>query len=78
MSFPKILTNGGGWDIIYTTHGGGEQPIHGAYYTGEEWIVTAWTKEGFRNPSQTSSTLDISKAVRNGDVLPQKEEREAS
>ena len=69
MDFPKVLTNGGDYAIIYTVSGGGPQPIHGAYWTKEEWMITAWDKDGFRHSPECPSNLDITKIIKNGDLL---------
>ena len=77
MEFPRVLSDGGDWCIIYTVSGKGPQPIHGAYWSGDElgWLMTQWDKEGQRNPGNVSK-LSISKAIQRGELhsLFQKEE----
>lgn len=78
MSFPKVLSNGGDWCIIYAVNKEGPQPIHGAYWTKEEWMITAWDREGYRHSPDCPSQLDISKAVKDGLVQDQSEGPEES
>lgn len=79
MAFREIVSDGGCRIILYSTNGGGDKPIHGAYYTGSKewgWIPTSWDKDG-RRASSHSSDLDIIKAVNEGKVPFQKEKQES-
>ena len=69
MEFPSVQTDGGLDAIIYTTQGGGSQPIHGAYlYDGSGgWLVTAWDARGRRTKLGVSA-LDITKAINEGKI----------
>jgi hypothetical protein len=31
---------------IYATDGGGDYPVHGAYFNGAQWISGMWSKKG--------------------------------
>lgn len=44
--------------IIYTDLAKGDRPIHGAYYTGEDWMVAAWGRDGRLFPDKWTA-LDI-------------------
>ena len=64
MAFPQIKTDSGSICVIYSTSGGGEYPVHGAYYTGDnEWIPIAWDSQGFRINPKSPTALDITKEV---------------
>lgn len=45
--------------VIYTLDAGGDYPIHGAYYNGNEWIPKAWDVGGFHNPDGPRHPMDI-------------------
>jgi hypothetical protein len=55
---PEILTRGGSRVIFYAEHSEGSNPVHGAYWTGEEWLPVAWTTDGLLEEGKQSS-LDI-------------------
>jgi hypothetical protein len=79
VGFPKVLSDGGDWVIIYTVLGKGPMPIHGAYWAGEEygWLTTQWTREGYKNPPNQSG-LNITKIINSGELralFPQEEEK---
>ncbi|OHE77311.1 MAG: hypothetical protein A3F67_05800 [Verrucomicrobia bacterium RIFCSPHIGHO2_12_FULL_41_10] len=44
--------------LVYNWAAGGDYPIHGAYLSGEYWILTAWQEDG-RAHSEHQSNLDI-------------------
>lgn len=69
-AFPKVRTDKGRWAIIYTADGGGERPIHGAYWSGESdgWIVTQWASDGSRIGTTVQTELDIRSAVSQGKI----------
>ena len=52
------VTRGGSKVIIYSDGGRGERNIHGAYFTGEEWIPTTWLHTG-RFHEEHKRALDI-------------------
>lgn len=64
MGFPNVKSNSGSLCIVYSTEGGGEYPIHGAYsVTPEEWIPLCWDKDGYRISSKCPTDLDITKEL---------------
>lgn len=51
MGTPKLtgemyITRAGERAIVYTRDGGGERPIHGAYWTGMDWQPISWLSTG--------------------------------
>lgn len=47
--------------LIYNRYAGGQYPIHGAYFSGEEdwkWVMHAWTIQGRAHNGGTSD-LDL-------------------
>ena len=78
-AFPKVRTDGGKWAILYTADGGGERPIHGAYWAGESdgWLVTQWDVKGARIGSTVRTALDIRTAVDQGIVDAKFKQNEA-
>ena len=57
--FPTTRTNSGLPIVIYTEAAGGDYPVHGAYYNGEEWVMSAWTAEGKKFVDIASHALDL-------------------
>ena len=47
--------------MIYNMSGGGEHPIHGAYWAGEKegWIPITWQENGRYRPNGVPHPLDI-------------------
>lgn len=41
------FTRGGSIAVVFTDKGEGIKPLIGAYYTGDEWIASQWTENGF-------------------------------
>ena len=46
--FPRTKTIGGCSVVLFKNEAGGNYPILGAYWSGERWIPSAWTKEGYK------------------------------
>lgn len=42
----KLRTLNGTAVILYNLDAGGRYPLHGAYWSGEEWLVTCWKSNG--------------------------------
>jgi hypothetical protein len=59
-----IQLRGGGAVRLYSAEGGGEFPVHGAYYALDRWIPSAWGIDGFHRPDKKESGLDIVNAPR--------------
>lgn len=45
-SLQRYSTVGGVPAVVFTDEGGGEYPLIGAYFTGVNWIPSAWTVTG--------------------------------
>lgn len=66
MEFPKIgypatVTVSGAEVLIYNVWGGGDYPVHGAYFSGGEeweWVISAWTRDG-KKVKDLQSPLDL-------------------
>lgn len=58
MEFPLYTSSNGTIVRIYCVTGAGDFPVHGAYWTGEEWIVKAWDLDG-KAAIGRNSPLDI-------------------
>ena len=54
----QYLTRVGTPVKIYSVNAGGDNPIHGAYFSGDRWVLAAWTKEGLVYTGQVRN-LDI-------------------
>jgi hypothetical protein len=54
-------TRGGNDVRLYADDGGGDYPVHGAwYYQAEDrWIPAAWTIDGFVTTKETPRSLDL-------------------
>ena len=77
MAFPKVRADDGNiWIIIYTNNGGGDRPIHGAYWSGESWIMAQWDEKGYKISSRKPCALDITQAVASGKISQNFEEKE--
>lgn len=69
MDFPKIgypttVTVLGKEVLIYNIYGGGDYPVHGAYFSGGEaweWIPAAWTLDGKKHKG-VRSDLDLARS----------------
>ncbi len=45
---PKIyFTKGGSIAAIFSDKGGGNKPLLGAYFTGDEWLAAQWDSDGY-------------------------------
>lgn len=66
--FPLIYSNGGIPITIYTTSGGGERPIHGAYKYGAAWHPVTWGKDGVYHAQKQRGALDITNAITSGKI----------
>lgn len=53
-----VELRGGGKVRLYNAEGGGDKPVHGAYCTGERWIVNQWDLNG-RHRQDKKTPLDI-------------------
>lgn len=53
------MTMGGSPCIIMSRSAGGDKPIMGVYYTGEEWLPVKWTKNGNYINHKHSRPLDV-------------------
>lgn len=77
MGFPIVVADGGATVIIYTAEGGGDYPIHGAYYSGDAesgWIPVAWQANGCLLRNGKHSGLNLTKALNAGKIpVPSKE-----
>lgn len=72
MGFVSARSDGERQVVVYTTEGGGEYPIHGAYYTGDPehgWICMQWKRDGTLLNNGKSSALDIVKAINEGKIV---------
>ena len=58
ISITAFRTRGGSLAVSFVESGGGDKPLIGAYYTGEEWIACQWTKKGEYVPDD-SRKLDL-------------------
>jgi hypothetical protein len=54
-----IKLRGGGAVRLYHAEGGGDNCVHGAYYTGDRWIPSGWCIDGSHRPDKKKSSLDI-------------------
>jgi hypothetical protein len=45
--------------IIYNKSAGGTYPIHGAWWNGEEWIPSAWKRNGKKFDWEGETDLDL-------------------
>lgn len=45
--------------IIYSVYGAGEFPIHGAYNSGQGWVIAAWAANGSSSNTGRLRSLDI-------------------
>jgi hypothetical protein len=57
--FQIKMTVGGSPCIIMSRNAGGEKPIMGVYYSGDEWIPVKWTNEGRYIDKDRPRKLDI-------------------
>ena len=60
--FKVFLTRSGSIAIIFTHNAGGQLPLLGAYYSGEEWYPAKWMANGCFpsiNESLTQTDLDL-------------------
>ena len=55
----ELRTRDGAHIRLYNADGGGDQPVHGAYYTGAEWIPCRWRLSGRYRTDDKSCSLDI-------------------
>ena len=47
LSNPEVFfTAGGSIAVVLTRKAGGDRPLLGAYYTGEEWLAQQWDVDG--------------------------------
>ena len=44
---------------IYSTDGGGEYPVHGAYLCRGEWRLVAWDEKGFWTDPDHEDNIDL-------------------
>lgn len=64
MAFPTVRTVSGDLAVIYTTKGGGDHPIHGAYLgPNDVWVPVTWTIGGYRYKISIPHPLDITLEV---------------
>lgn len=45
--------------LIYNINGGGNYPIHGAFFKDGTWIPLSWTASGFRGSADHVSAFDL-------------------
>ncbi len=46
LSLSIHRTRGGSLAVVFTHEGKGDKPLLGAYYSGSEWIVCQWGRDG--------------------------------
>ena len=52
-------TTSGAIAIVFSRKGGGDKPLLGAYFTGDEWIPAKWTETGCFINETVPRTLDL-------------------
>jgi hypothetical protein len=57
--FQVRLTTGGSLCIIISRNAGGDKPIMGVYWSGEEWMPVKWDNEGRYISKEHPRKLDI-------------------
>mgnify|MGYP001560153287 CR=1 FL=1 len=59
--YPRQKTRDGQEVIVYNTDGGGDYPLHGAWWDGAEqrWIPHAWSKDGYVIDKKNERALDV-------------------
>lgn len=61
LGYPSTITIAGQEVIVYNIYGGGDYPVHGAYFVGKEewqWVIGAWTIDG-KKIKGVPSDLDL-------------------
>lgn len=66
--FQIKFTVSGSLCIIISRRAGGDKPIMGVYWTGDEWIPAKWNNTGHYQDSKTKKGLDLDLVLDNKDA----------
>ena len=63
----KYLTRDGREARVYTTDGGGDFPVHGAFLRNGEWVIEEWNLNGGFNFFGLTYALDLVSEIEEGE-----------